>query len=122
MAGSNAAAQRGILIRDGVALEKAGTVTAVMFDKTGTLTVGKPEVVKIWEQGAVANPNAASVAVKLAAGLAAHSSHPISQTIAKLSAQVVEVADWKEVHGAGVQGSVRGPLAGISSAESGLAR
>ena len=45
MAGSNAAAQRGILIRDGVALEKAGEVTAVLFDKTGTLTVGKPEVV-----------------------------------------------------------------------------
>src|SRR5438034_35952 len=29
MAGANAAAQRGILIRDGVALEKAGTITAV---------------------------------------------------------------------------------------------
>ena len=40
MAGSNAAAQRGILIRDGVALEKAGRVTAVLFDKTGTLDVG----------------------------------------------------------------------------------
>ena len=44
MAGANAAARRGILIRDGVALEKAGQVTAVIFDKTGTLTVGKPEV------------------------------------------------------------------------------
>ena len=29
MAGSNAAAARGILVRDGVALEKAGEVTAV---------------------------------------------------------------------------------------------
>ncbi len=47
MAGSNAAAQRGILIRDGVALEKAGLVTAVLFDKTGTLTAGKPEVVEV---------------------------------------------------------------------------
>ncbi len=49
MAGSNAAAQRGILVRDGVALEKAGEVTAVLFDKTGTLTAGKPSVVKVWE-------------------------------------------------------------------------
>ncbi|MEY2427957.1 MAG: P-type Cu+ transporter, partial [Verrucomicrobiota bacterium] len=49
MAGSNAAARRGILIRDGVALEKAGTITAVLFDKTGTLTIGKPSVVKVWE-------------------------------------------------------------------------
>ena len=41
MAGANAAARRGILIRDGVALEKAGKITAVIFDKTGTLTVGQ---------------------------------------------------------------------------------
>ena len=47
MAGSNAAARRGILIRDGVALEKAGQITAVIFDKTGTLTFGKPEVAAI---------------------------------------------------------------------------
>ena len=44
MAAANAAARRGILIRDGVALERAGQVTAVIFDKTGTLTFGKPEV------------------------------------------------------------------------------
>src|SRR5439155_16769812 len=50
MAGSNAAARRGILIRDGIALEKAGKVTAVIFDKTGTLTVGRPSVVKVWER------------------------------------------------------------------------
>ena len=49
MAGSNAAAQRGILIRDGVALEKAGLITTVLFDKTGTLTVGKPSVVGVLE-------------------------------------------------------------------------
>jgi Cu+-exporting ATPase len=122
MAGSNAAAQRGILIRDGVALEKAGTVTAVLFDKTGTLTVGRPEVVKVWEQAGVGSPNVESAIVQLAAGLAAHSSHPISQTIAKLSSQVVEVADWKEVHGAGVQASIQGSFAGVSSTASAVAR
>ena len=48
MAAANTAARRGILIRDGVALEKAGKITAVIFDKTGTLTVGKPEVAASW--------------------------------------------------------------------------
>ena len=48
MASANTAARRGILIRDGVALEKAGKVTAVIFDKTGTLTIGKPEVAASW--------------------------------------------------------------------------
>ncbi len=41
MAGTNAAARRGILIRDGTALEKSGRITAVLFDKTGTLTQGR---------------------------------------------------------------------------------
>ena len=48
---ANAAARRGILIRDGVALEKAGEVTAVIFDKTGTLTMGQPEVASVWQAG-----------------------------------------------------------------------
>jgi Cu+-exporting ATPase len=98
MAGSNAAAQRGILIRDGVALEKAGLITAVLFDKTGTLTTGKPEVVKAWERGEV------RASVKgLAAALASHSSHPISQAVAKLSGTGPALTDWQEVRGAGVQ-------------------
>src|SRR5438034_8158627 len=56
MAGSNAAAQRGILIRDGVALEKAGDITAVLLDKTGTLTLGKPSVIETWPLE-IRNPN-----------------------------------------------------------------
>ncbi len=42
--GTNAAARRGILVRDGIALERAGKITAIVFDKTGTLTEGKPVV------------------------------------------------------------------------------
>ena len=109
MAGSNAAARRGILIRDGVALEKAGHITAVIFDKTGTLTFGKPEVAAIaapatgfvrWET----IPNgAASDVGAVAAALARHSTHPISQAIAKISHAAIEAADWKEIRGAGVE-------------------
>lgn len=101
MAGANAAAQRGILIRDGVALEKAGQVTAVVFDKTGTLTSGKPVVAKTWEA------DSTGTKLELAAALARHSTHPISQTVAKLSAGMVEVTGWEEIRGAGVQGRLR---------------
>ncbi|HXS67619.1 MAG TPA: heavy metal translocating P-type ATPase, partial [Candidatus Polarisedimenticolia bacterium] len=96
MAGSNAAARRGILIRDGIALEKAGQITAVIFDKTGTLTFGKPEV------AAISKPETAASA----AALARHSTHPLSRAIAKLSAENANVTDWKEIRGAGVEGKV----------------
>ena len=121
MAGSNAAAKRGILIRDGIALEKAGLVTAVLFDKTGTLTVGRPVVVKVWEaetsviqkilspQGMEHAKPSAGFMVQLGAALAQHSAHPLSQAIAALGSGAVEISNWQEVHGAGVMAELRRP-------------
>jgi Cu+-exporting ATPase len=126
MAASNAAARKGILIRDGVALEKAGNVTMVLFDKTGTLTQGKPEVAAVFEIGKVQRESRMTndeipgksearnfkaedgqpLAVDVAAGLARHSRHPISQAIAKVSESPVEVSEWEEIRGSGVRGFV----------------
>jgi Cu+-exporting ATPase len=115
MAGSNVAAQRGILIRDGVALEKAGRITGVAFDKTGTLTFGKPSVAKSWTPAVPALAPTAD----LAAALARHSLHPISQAIAKASSVDLDFADWREVHGAGVEGRlVQGPKSKVEISES----
>ena len=99
MAASNAAARRGFLIRDGVALEKAGKVTAVLFDKTGTITTGKPSVVQTR-----AFPGAPQNVTDLAASLARHSAHPLSQAIARTSAAAMEFTSWQEIRGSGVQG------------------
>jgi len=98
MAAANAAARRGILIRDGVALEKAGKITAVIFDKTGTLTIGKPTVA-----AEIKFPISNSDFSILAAALARNSTHPISQAIAKISAEKTELTDWKEIRGCGVE-------------------
>jgi Cu+-exporting ATPase len=103
MAGANAAARRGILIRDGVALEKAGKITAVIFDKTGTLTLGKPEVAETKAEGGRQKAEIQS----LAAALARNSTHPISQAIAKISAEKIELSDWIEIRGAGVEGKAK---------------
>lgn len=105
MAGANAAARRGILIRDGVALERAGQVTAVLFDKTGTLTVGKPSVVKVWMKSGESPPSGQDP-VALAAGLALHSRHPISQAVAALASSTPDVKEWQEIRGSGVRGKV----------------
>jgi P-type Cu+ transporter len=117
MASANAAAKRGILIRDGVALEKAGTITAIVFDKTGTLTVGKPEVAAVGtpasadparfetvERRAGSETGAPCV---LAATLASHSTHPVSQAVAKLTKDRRSISDWREVRGAGVEGNIQ---------------
>jgi Cu+-exporting ATPase len=108
MAGSNVAAQRGILIRDAVALEKAGRISAVLFDKTGTLTFGKPKIVDLraFPDGSGSEHRQqtdGSSAGSLAAALARPSNHPISKIIAMISSKQIGLSEWREIHGAGVQ-------------------
>lgn len=104
MAGTNAAARRGILIRDGAALEKSGSITAVVFDKTGTLTEGKVSVAEV--KDLASGPGLDTRAV--AAALAALSNHPLSRAIAKLSVQPLLVENWKEHRGSGLEGTISG--------------
>ena len=47
MVGTGLGARRGILIKNGEALERGKKIDVVMFDKTGTLTEGKPKVTDI---------------------------------------------------------------------------
>jgi len=108
MAGTNAASARGILIRDGIALEKAGEITAVLFDKTGTLTVGKPTVA---EHQSYAGPRA----IELAAALAAQSTHPLSEAIAALPRADARCDEWRERRGAGIEARQGGRLLRLGS-------
>ena len=111
MAGANAAAARGILIRDGVALEKAGEVTAVVFDKTGTLTHGKFEVAAF--QSLVTHdghPTRSDLFVAdrvkvVAAAVARNSQHPVAAAVAQTATEQIHFVEWRELPGAGVEGS-----------------
>jgi Cu+-exporting ATPase len=98
MAGANAAARRGILIRDAVALEKAGNISAIVFDKTGTLTFGKLEVAAVEDIGAPKD-----AVENLAASLAQNSTHPVSKAIATVSAAKMDFSHWQEIRGCGIE-------------------
>ncbi|MBC7443889.1 MAG: copper-translocating P-type ATPase, partial [Polaromonas sp.] len=76
MAGTGAAARRGILIKDAEALEVAHQVRTVAFDKTGTLTEGKPELVALEPVGI-----SRAQALAWSAAIQAGSEHPLARAV-----------------------------------------
>jgi len=78
MIGTGLAAQRGILIKSGRALEIARKINVVVFDKTGTLTKGEPVVTDIVSQDAKISED---IILELAVSLEENSEHPLAQAI-----------------------------------------
>src|SRR5258706_14509335 len=72
-----AAARKGVLIKGGLYLERAGRVRCIEFDKTGTLTRGVLEVVGV----VPLNGLTADSVIALAASVERRSAHPIAQAI-----------------------------------------
>lgn len=108
MAGTGAAARAGILIKDPVALERAGAVDAVIFDKTGTLTVGAPTVSDI--VAAEDSAAARDAVLRLAASAQQGSEHPLAAAVARAAAEGgVELAtldDFTRVGGRGLKATL----------------
>ena len=106
-AGLSAGARRGILIKGGVVLERAGKVDTAAFDKTGTLTLGKPAVTDVKAFGATEKQ-----ILSLAAALETGSSHPVAVAILdharKFAAAVPPATDVSLLAGRGVSGRVGG--------------
>jgi P-type Cu2+ transporter len=91
--------KKGILVKDGSALERLAEVDRALFDKTGTLTIGRPELV---------NADALSAADKpFVLALARASRHPLSQAIRRaLEAEGTVAADTeniREIVGHGIE-------------------
>ena len=81
MVGIGIGAERGILIRDGAAIQRLSTVSTILFDKTGTLTEGKPTVTKIHQTADVTEKDL----ITMAASLSKESTHPLSRAIVELA-------------------------------------
>lgn len=86
---------RGIMMKDGSALERLAEADQVVFDKTGTLTTGKPAV-----SGGPQDPELRAVAK----ALATESSHPVSRSIASyLTERAAAIVEFSEEPGFGVE-------------------
>jgi len=107
MIGVGKAAENGILIRSGDALQKASRITQVVVDKTGTLTQGRPTVtdVHFFEEGNQQRT------LSLIYALESRSEHPLSEAIlGHIAAQEVDynVTDFQALSGMGLKGEVDG--------------
>jgi Cu2+-exporting ATPase len=109
------ATNRGILIKDGRALELLQTVDTVIFDKTGTLTLEQPEVVQIHR----CHTYSADTLLAFAAAAEAHQSHPMAQAILRAAQQrnltIPAGDDQRYEVGFGVQIGVDGHLVRVGS-------
>ncbi len=108
MVGVGKAAEHGILIRNGDALQQASRLTTVVLDKTGTVTEGKPAVTALlpqngWEEEQL---------LRYAAAVESSSEHPLAQAVLTSARQRgIEIPPADEFHaetGQGVRGRVEG--------------
>ncbi|WP_020396801.1 heavy metal translocating P-type ATPase [Thiolinea disciformis] len=102
IAGVGKAAQHGILIRNGDALQQAASLDTIVLDKTGTLTQGKPQVQSILP----ASSYDANTVLQLAASLEQGSDHPLAQALRSSAHQAglndLTITDFHNSSGYGV--------------------
>lgn len=106
MVGVGRAAEQGVLIRNGDALQQAQAITTLVVDKTGTLTEGKPVVVELHADGDAARW------LQLAASVEQHSEHPLAQAVVnyarKQGQEPVDSQDFDATAGSGVSARIEG--------------
>ncbi|MDQ6993540.1 MAG: heavy metal translocating P-type ATPase [Mariprofundus sp.] len=103
--GVGKAAEFGILIRKGNALERASKLTTIVLDKTGTVTAGKPAVTDILSS----HPERV---LQLAASLEVGSEHPLATAIIdqakKEQLALLNCDSFLAIPGQGISGYVDG--------------
>ena len=110
VSGLAAAAKHGILIKGGAYLESGRLLKVVALDKTGTLTQGKPILTDTEPFGDLP----IGMALKIAASLDDHSTHPVAKALVsgwKLQqpdASTLPVEDFGVLNGRGVKGTIDG--------------
>ena len=108
MVGIGKAAEAGVLIRNGEALQTASQLTTMILDKTGTITSGQPEVVQVDAAG----DHTQNQLLLLAASLESGSEHPLAQAFLdaakKQELDLLSAEGFAAVSGQGIKGQIDG--------------
>jgi Cu+-exporting ATPase len=108
MVGVGKAAEHGVLIRNGEALESASKLKTVVLDKTGTLTKGRPELTDVLPLGGFGKEEL----LRLAGTADRRSEHPLAEAIVRgaraRGVEFGEPARFEAVPGHGVVATVAG--------------
>jgi heavy metal translocating P-type ATPase len=106
IAGISRAADLGIIVKHGRAIEQLGRARAVVFDKTGTLTLGQPRVAHV--EGL--DGAAAADVLRAAAAVEQFSSHHLGHAVVDAARErglaLSPVTEFRESPGSGVVGCV----------------
>ena len=106
MMGTGIGAQRGILFRNGEALERAGDLTTIVLDKTGTLTEGKLTLTDIFTD------KDESELLQLSAAAERGSEHPIGKAVVQAAKErgldIATPSAFEAVTGHGIVAQVDG--------------
>ena len=111
LVGTGRAAELGILIRGGEALERLSRVRTVLLDKTGTITEGKPTITHIvTAKKPDGTPISPAEVLKWAASVEQRSEHPLAVAILKAAKDkqvtLLPVEKFAAMEGRGVRGTV----------------
>jgi Cu+-exporting ATPase len=117
MVGTGKAAEYGVLVRGGEALEKARTLTAIVLDKTGTLTRGTPSVTAVIPADGSSD---AEDLLRLAAAAEIGSEHPLGEAIVRAARErgldLPAATAFMSIGGRGVRATVDGHALVIGNA------
>jgi len=115
IAGISRAADIGVIVKHGRAIEQLGLARAVVFDKTGTLTLGHPSVAHVDVLDRLAAPEL----LRLAAAVEQLSSHHLGRAVVEAGRarfpSLPPVTEFEEMPGRGVSGRVDGRLVSVGS-------
>ena len=116
MVGTGRAAELGVYVREGEALQALHAADLVAFDKTGTLTKGRPEVTDVVPQ----EGHDADALLRWAAAVETQSEHPIGAAlVARAEERGLDLPDatgFEAVPGHGVTATVEGRAVAVGAA------